>query len=176
LSSVLRTPIADLQAIAYEAITTCYLQYDAGVRLQQPFFALIDDGASGLWGQFVFDRGQLDAAQAGLLAVVVSASGEAAALGQAALTTAIATQLAVVLRRPELASPAWSQVITEKRATYACTPGLRRAPNATGLRGLVLAGDHTDAGGAAKQYPATIEAAVRSGVAAAAGIGAELSR
>ena len=161
-SAVLR---AQLSAFEPEAITTCYLQYAADVRLPQPFFALIDDAESGNWGQFVFDRGQLDASQAGLLAVVISASGAAAELDQAALGAAIAAQLAAVFRRPELAAPAWIQVITEKRATYACTPALMRPANASGLPGLVLAGDYT-----AGDYPATLESAVRSGLAASAAL------
>ncbi|GAB2841592.1 hydroxysqualene dehydroxylase HpnE [Pseudoduganella ginsengisoli] len=151
-----------LRAFTYEAITTVYLQYAPGVRLDLPFIALIDTPPAGHWGQFVFDRGQLDEKQAGLLAVIISASGEAAALGQAELTAACARQLAEVLRRPELAQPQWARVITEKRATFACAPALDRPANATGLPGLVLAGDYT-----AGEYPATLEGAVRSGMAAA---------
>jgi squalene-associated FAD-dependent desaturase len=159
-------PIAQqLSAFNYEPITTCYLQYSADVRLDLPFYALLDDPASGHWGQFVFDRGQLDAGQAGLCSVVVSASGAAAALGQAELARAIAAQLATVFGRPALNDPAWTQVITEKRATFACTPGLRRLATTTGLDGLVLAGDYT-----ASDYPATLETAVRSGAAAAKAI------
>jgi uncharacterized protein with NAD-binding domain and iron-sulfur cluster len=56
-------------------------------------------------------------------------------------------------------------VVTEKRATFACTPGLARPANATALPGLVLAGDYTASG-----YPATLESAVRSGRAAASAI------
>ncbi|WLI91238.1 hydroxysqualene dehydroxylase HpnE [Massilia sp. R2A-15] len=148
-----------LSVFGYEPITTCYLQYDAGVRLVQPFYALIDDPETGRWGQFVFDRGQLDAGQSGLLSVVVSASLDAAALGQAALAQAIAQQLTEIFG---LASPSWTQVITEKRATFSCTPGLPRPPVQTALPGLALAGDYT-----ASDYPATLETAVRSGVAAA---------
>lgn len=155
--------VAQLQAFAFEAISTCYLQYDTAVRLDLPFYALVDAPEQAHWGQFVFDRGQLDARQAGLLAVVISASGQAAAQGHEALAQAVAAQLAQVLRMPQLAQPAWTQVITEKRATFACTPDLPRPANATGLPGLVLAGDYT-----AGDYPATIEAAVRSGVQAAA--------
>jgi squalene-associated FAD-dependent desaturase len=154
-----------LAAFDYEPITTCYLKYRESARLELPFFALVDDPAAGRWGQFVFDRGQLDEGQPGLFSVVVSASAEAAALDQAALAGAIAAQLAAVFGQPELASPAWSQVITEKRATFACTPGLQRLPAATGLDGLVLAGDYT-----ASDYPATLETAVRSGAAAAKAI------
>ena len=59
----------------------------------------------------------------------------------------------------------WSQVIVEKRATYACTP---QRPRPSGTRiapGVYLAGDYVDA-----DYPATLEAAVRSGITAAAAV------
>lgn len=158
-------PAANPAAFEYEAITTCYLQYASHIRLPYPFFALIDDGAKNEWGQFVFDRGWLDADRAGLLAVVVSASTAAIALEQNALATAIATQLAGVFRSAALAHPEWSKVISEKRATFSCTPGLARPGNATSADGLAIAGDYT-----AGDYPATLESAVRSGVRAARSI------
>jgi squalene-associated FAD-dependent desaturase len=151
-----------LMAFEYEPITTCYLQYSPDTTLELPFYALLDEAANGHWGQFVFDRGQLDTLQAGLLAVVVSASAEAAALDRGVLANAIATQLAEVFGRAPLTRPVWTQVITEKRATFACTPALQRPANDVGLPGLALAGDFT-----ASDYPATLESAVRSGVAAA---------
>ncbi len=154
-----------LDAFTHEPIATCYLQYAPGTRLALPFYALLDDPAANRWGQFVFDRAQLDPAQDGLLAVVVSAAGEAANLPREQLAAAIASQLAQDVGRPELATPSWSQLITEKRATFSCTPGLVRPSNTTALPGLVLAGDYT-----ASDYPATLETAVRSGQAAAAAI------
>ncbi len=154
---------AQLLAFEYEAITTCYLQYGSGETLARPFYALADDPGRGHWGQFVFDRGQLNPSQAGLMAVVISAAAQASALPQAELADAVAAQLAAVFGKAELAQPAWCQVITEKRATFACTPGLLRPGNASGLPGLALAGDYT-----AGDYPATLESAVRSGLAAAA--------
>jgi predicted NAD/FAD-dependent oxidoreductase len=156
---------AQLAAFDYEPITTCYLQYPPSLRLGLPFCALLDDPAANAWGQFVFDRGQLDPDNAGLLAVVVSAAGDAAQLERAALAASIAAQLAQAFGRPELAHPQWTKVITEKRATFACTPGLRRPECATALPGLVLAGDYT-----ASDYPATLESAVRSGRRAATAI------
>ena len=156
-----------MQAFTPEAISTCYLQYDASLRLDLPFYALVDVPQQQHWGQFVFDRGQLDANQAGLLAVVISASGPAAEQGHGPLALAIAAQLAQVLQRPELARPVWTQLITEKRATFACTPELARPGNASGVPGLLLAGDYTANEDRTQDYPATIEAAVRSGVAAA---------
>jgi len=164
-AATLLADLIDTSAMAsldYEPITTCYLQYAADLRLPQEFFALVDDAEAGIWGQFVFDRGRLDPAHGGLLAVVVSASSAAVALSREALTTAITAQLAQVFKMPELARPLWSRLISEKRATFACTPGLKRPLNDTGITGLALAGDYT-----AGEYPASLEGAVRSGVLAA---------
>jgi predicted NAD/FAD-dependent oxidoreductase len=151
-----------LDALDYEPIATVYLQYAPGMRLPLPFCALLDTPRAGRWGQFVFDRGQLDPGQDGLLAVVISGADPAGDIGQEALAAAVAAQLAAAFGLPTLAAPQWSRVITEKRATFACTPALDRPANATALPGLALAGDYT-----ACDYPATLEAAVRSGVAAA---------
>jgi squalene-associated FAD-dependent desaturase len=172
---VLATPVAQTAALldglidssalgdfSYEPITTCYLRYAPELRLPLPFYALIDDAAAGDWGQFVFDRGQLDASQGGILSVVVSAASAAVEQDQIELAQAIAAQLAKTLRMPQLAQPLWSKVISEKRATFACTPGLIRPANDVGLPGLAIAGDYTQG-----DYPATLEAAVRSGLAAA---------
>jgi squalene-associated FAD-dependent desaturase len=153
---------AQLDGFAYEPISTVYLQYEPGLRLPLPFCALLDDPSSGAWGQFAFDRGQLDPGQNGLLAVVVSAASDAAAMDQDALAASVAAQLASAFREPALAKARWCRVLTEKRATFACTPGLARPANATALPGLFLAGDYT-----ASDYPATLETAVRSGLAAA---------
>jgi squalene-associated FAD-dependent desaturase len=154
--------VARLDALHYEPIATVYLQYAAGTRLPLPFCALVDAPGANRWGQFVFDRGQLDPGQDGLLAVVISAADPAGEIGQDALAAAVAAQLAAAFGQPALAAPLWTRTITEKRATFACTPALDRPANATDLAGLALAGDYT-----ACDYPSTLEAAVRSGVAAA---------
>jgi uncharacterized protein with NAD-binding domain and iron-sulfur cluster len=57
-------------------------------------------------------------------------------------------------------------VIRERRATFSSRPGLPRPAARTALAGLWLAGDYVPCA----DYPATLEAAVRSGVAAARGI------
>jgi len=51
-------------------------------------------------------------------------------------------------------------VLTEKRATFRCTPALERPPMAI-APGLLAAGDYVRG-----PYPATLEGAVRSAVAA----------
>jgi len=63
---------------------------------------------------------------------------------------------------PGLPAPQWSRVISEKRATIAVSPGIRRSGIESGIPGVYLAGDYTHA-----EYPPTLEAAARSGVRAA---------
>lgn len=154
--------LSTLRNFSYEPITTCYLQYPASLRLPQAFYALQDSAPEAAWGQFVFDRGHLHPGHAGLLAVVVSASSEAIAQGHGALCAGIQAQLATVLPQMAALQPVWSKVISEKRATFSCLPALVRPPHESGLPNVLLAGDYT-----AGDYPATLEAAVRSGSAAA---------
>jgi squalene-associated FAD-dependent desaturase len=141
------------RALRFEAITTVYVSAP-GAHLAQPMLALHASSPDGdAPAQFVFDRGQLGG-PAGLLAFVVSAStGDSAALTQAVLTQA-RHQLGLTDLRA-------IQTIVEKRATFACLPGLRR-PGAQVLPGLLACGDYVDG-----PYPATLEAAVRSGFQAA---------
>lgn len=152
-----------LDSLQYEPISTCYLQYSRELCLPSPFFALAEDPEQNKWAQFVFDRGQLLASHPGLLAAVISSSQAAIHDGHEALGAAIGAQLADAFSMPELATPHWVKVITEKRACFSCTPGLVRPANETGMHALVLAGDYT-----AGDYPATLEGAARSGVYAAA--------
>ena len=147
---------------SYEPITTCYLQYEKHIQLPRPFYALIDEPSKSHWGQFVFDRGQLHADQAGLLAVVVSASSLAIEQSHEDLAQAIAKQLASSFQLTELETPLWQKTITEKRATFACSPALVRPSNVTSIANLMIAGDYTQG-----DYPATLEAAVQSGIKAA---------
>ncbi|MDB5854358.1 MAG: glucose inhibited division family protein [Herminiimonas sp.] len=154
--------IAQIAQLGSEPITTCYLQYDRGLRLPRPFLALLDNEGTREWGQFVFDRGQLQDAHAGLMAVVVSASEAAMENGKEALAIDIAAQLAGAFGIASFRRPEWTRVITEKQATFRCTPGLDRPAVDIGVPGLALAGDYT-----ASDYPSTLESAVRSGRAAA---------
>ncbi len=150
-------PWLPLPAFAWQPIATIYLQYPEHVRLAFPML-----GLAGGHGQWVFDRGALQG-QAGLLAVVISGAGPWQTLGHARLGQAIHRELCPLL--PGLALPRKTWVIEEKRATFACTPGLQRPPTATADPTLWLAGDYV-----AGDYPATLEGAVRSGVAAAQSI------
>jgi len=150
--------LSAINAFAYEPIVTCYLQYPESVSLPAPML-----GLSGGIAQWVFDRGRLGGPK-GLLAAVISASGAHEELTKEELTARIEIELKAALGT--LPSPQWSQVITEKRATFSCTPALARPEAFTAISGLVLAGDY-----AASEYPGTLESAVRSGIAAATAMG-----
>lgn len=139
--------VAGAQGLAYEAIATVYAT--GGPRLPFPMMAL-----SGGPAQFAFDRSQLGGPE-GLLAFVASASPagreeiEQQVLGQAA-------------------GYGWHvqplQTVVEKRATFACVPALQR-PGMEIAPGLFACGDYIEG-----PYPATLEGAVRSGLAAAAAL------
>jgi predicted NAD/FAD-binding protein len=150
-------PQIALPEFAWQPIATIYLQYPESVRLSFPMLGM----ASG-HGQWVFDRGLL-VGQHGLLAVVISGEGAWQTLSHEELGQAIHREIAAIL--PNLASPLKTWVIEEKRATFACTPNLARPANATADPSLWLAGDYV-----AGDYPATLEGAVRSGIAAAQSI------
>ncbi len=140
-------------ALAYRPIYSVYLRYPRQVRLPGPMIGLI--GGLGHWA---FDRGRL-LGQAGLIGVVISGAGPHESLDNDALAARIHDELAA---RWALPAPLWRRVIAEKRATFACTPAARRPGNRTPLSTIFLAGDYTES-----EYPATLEAAVRSGVRAA---------
>jgi squalene-associated FAD-dependent desaturase len=150
----LATVLETVAALRHEPIYSVYLQYPHTARLPEPMV-----GLEGGRAQWLFDRGQL-CAQPGLIGVVISARGLHQDLDQDALAAEVHGELQAAL--PGLPPPLWSRVIAEKRATFACVVGVERPGQRTPVPGLYLAGDYT-----ASPYPATLEAAVRSGVACA---------
>lgn len=146
--------LAVLEAFSYEPITTVYLKYPSALAFAPPMLKL-----DGLPGQWAFDRGALGG-PAGLVAVVISTGASGARIGHETLVQAIDTQLR--RGRPELPAAEWTRVISERRATYACVAGLARPSPGMIAPNLYLAGDYTD-----PELPATLEAAIKSGVAAA---------
>jgi squalene-associated FAD-dependent desaturase len=137
------------EALTHEAIATVYAA--GGPRLPLPMLALHASDAAP--AQFVFDRSQLGG-PAGLLAFVVSASPRERDVLQDQVL-AQARTLGWRALQP-------LQTVVEKRATFACTPGLLR-PALRVAPGLLACGDYVEG-----PYPATIEGAVRAALAAAA--------
>ena len=151
-----------LEGYRYEPIATVYADYPADLRLPCPMLGL-DDGKEEPLGQWAFDRGQLGNAP-GLISFVLSARGAWEEYDNDELAQRLHGELENALQR-KLPQPSWHQTIREKHATFSCRPYLPRPAPRTALRGLWLAGDYVYA-----DYPATLESAVRSGVAAAQAI------
>lgn len=155
---------ASARALSYEPIATAWLGYPAVTALPSPIVRL--DDAPGQW---LFDRPDVLARAeassarpsiAQMFAVVVSTSGPHDAMSAPELAIACDAQLRRLL--PGMPTLVWSQAIVERRATYACTPSRPQAPTRLPHPRVALAGDWLDG-----ELPATLEAAVRSGVAAA---------
>ncbi len=162
----LRTETAELASMlasyTYEPIGTVYLGYPSTLKLPFPMLGL-NGGQRGRLGQWVFDRGALGGA-AGVMGFVLSADGAWDERNNEQLAAALHDELQEAL--PNKLPPAsWHRVIRERRATFSCRTNLPRPAAKTPLSGLWLAGDYVCA-----DYPATLEGAVRSGIAAARGI------
>jgi squalene-associated FAD-dependent desaturase len=142
-------------ALNFEPIVTVYLQ-SPGTKLPAPMIVLAGEPA-----QFVFDLGQLGHAP-GVFACVISGAAPWVARG---LDETAAHALAQALSELRWQTPpTLLRTLAEKRATFACTPGLAR-PSMHIAPGLLAAGDYVEG-----PYPATLEGAVRAGRAAAAGL------
>ncbi len=146
-----------VQALEYQPITSVYLQFEGRVALPAPM-----TGLSRGFVQWLFDREAI-CGQRGLIGAVISAEGPHHELTQDALAQRVLDELGAHFG--PLPPLTWQRVITEKRATFSATPGLRRPAQQTPLKNFWLAGDYT-----ASDYPATLEAAVRSGITCARGI------
>jgi len=140
-----------IEKIEYQPIYTVYLQYPQSVRLPLPML-----GLDGTYTQWLFDREAL-CNQRGLLAAVISATGQHQVLTQDEL--ALKVQQEIEENFGPLPEPEWRWVVAEKRATFSCTVGMQRPSQQTPLRNFYLAGDYTQG-----DYPATLEGAVTSGI------------
>jgi squalene-associated FAD-dependent desaturase len=153
LTTQLQNWVTVTAALQFEAIATVYA-WAPQASLSHPMLSLrpSHDAAQPAPAQFVFDRGQLGGPK-GLLAFVVSASeGDRETLQTQVIQQAQA-QLGLSLQAVT--------TVVDKRATFACTPGLQR-PVMNVAPGLLACGDYVEG-----PYPATLEGAVRSGMAAA---------
>lgn len=173
--SALESPLKTLEQLEYEGIITLYLAYP-NKRLPRAFYALTTDNDNP--GQFVFDRGYLQEKHTGIMAVVISASTSLVnTMTNMQLVDTVHQQLSRTFNWNEPYT--WHKLIHEKRATFRCTVDMPRIHSPLLLHHsppLLLAGDYIGAYSAAHlEYPATIESAVRSGMAAAQCLIANLS-
>lgn len=156
-------------ALRYEPIVTVYL-HSAGSRFPLPMMALHSGPEAP--AQFAFDLGALhqDPRQAGRFALVISDARAWLDQGLTHATQATLAQARQALGAFWMVPPVLLRALTEKRATFACTPGLQR-PWPQIAPGLLAAGDYVHG-----PYPATLEAAVMAGFAAAKALPAPLTR
>lgn len=150
----------DARALHYQPIATVWL-HDSHLRFAQPMMMMPPDNASP--AQFAFDLKQLGQADAGF-AFVASAASPMLSAGLPAAAHAVIAQARSVFPGAFQADDTLLHIAAERRATFSCTPGLKR-PAARIAPGLVAAGDYVDG-----PYPATLEGAVRAGLAAADGL------
>jgi squalene-associated FAD-dependent desaturase len=146
---------AVLAGLAHEPIVTCTLGYDVPIRLPCPMI-----GLSGGPGQWLFDRSILLGGRKSVVATVISGPGPHQDMSREQLAEVLHGQISAAIG--PLPAPRWHQIITEKRATFSCRANLNRPQMESGLKGLLLCGDYV-----ASDYPATLETAVRSGIACA---------
>lgn len=161
-AAALRQWAASAAGLAHTAIATVYARTaDPAQRLAPALPLLALRSGPGAPAQFVFDRGHLGG-PAGLMAFVVSASVHS----RADTASQVLAQAARALGWHGMQALA---TVIDKRATFACTPGLQR-PGQALAPGLWACGDYIDG-----PYPATLEGAVRSGTAAARALGAAMA-
>ena len=142
---------ANAAEMAHTSIATVYLHTHTPIEWPLPVMALKSHAAAP--AQFAFDKGRISQLQQlhGVIAMVVSSSeGDKDELTQSVLAQA----------RDELGLASVQPLLTviEKRAAFACPPGLVR-PSMQIHDGVMACGDYVDG-----PYPSTLEAAVRSGI------------
>ena len=149
---------AQAAALRFEPIVTVYLRCP-GARLSAPMLALPEDDQSP--AQFVFDHGRLQGRD-GQFAFVISGAAPWVEKGLEATAAAVLAQAARCLPAAQWAADRAKLItaVAERRATFRCTPALQR-PGISIAPGLAAAGDYV-----AGPYPATLEGAVRAGLAA----------
>jgi len=148
-------------------IVNVHVVYDRQV-LDEPFIAAVDSPV-----QFVFDRTHASGVSNGqYIAVSVSAAADWINEPVARLREVFTAELARVLPATRDAVVRDFFVTRERNATFRPSPGSaeHRLPTRTAVPGLVIAGAWSDTG-----WPATMESAVRSGVAAAHALGTSVA-
>ncbi len=146
-----------------EAIQTVFLAWAQADVMNLPTMRMLDeDAAIGHYGQWFFARAPQQELQIG--AVVISVRAGLSGISNDELTRSVTRQVCLTLGLP---APLDAIAVNEKRATFRCTPQRPRiaAGHIAGQPlplGMALAGDYCLA-----RYPGTLEAAVRSGTAAA---------
>ncbi|PJX22056.1 hypothetical protein CAP48_13960 [Advenella sp. S44] len=176
--------LEQLSAFRYHAIATLTIFLEAPFPLPDSMYMLKENRKAGFDGQWLFNRSafmhpvtaaqtirekdtdattQHNGATPHAICIVISHADHLIGTDRNTIADAILSQ--VRSQMPQgvaLPQVLGYEMIMEKRATFAATPGLGRPENITPWTGLFLAGDWTNTG-----YPGVLEGAVMSGLAAA---------
>ncbi len=157
--------LSRLTEFGFSPIVAVHIFFDQPV-MKTPHLVL--PGRETHW---LFDKGRDDSGRWHVHAVISGATSWVDA-DEPEIVRRVVEDIAWALPSARGISPIAARAVKEKRATFACVPGiddLRPSTKADGVRGgvdnLYLAGDWCDTG-----WPATMEGAVRSGYAAAAAV------
>ncbi|MCC6382412.1 MAG: FAD-dependent oxidoreductase [Dehalococcoidia bacterium] len=152
------SPFAELATIPAAPIVNVHVWFDRSVTAL-PFAAFAEGDL-----QWLFNRSRLEGRQGDGQHVVVSLSAAERwmALDKGALERHFVAALRTAFPEARQAQVRRCVVLKEPEATFVPAPGIRRPGARTPLANLYLAGAYTATG-----WPATMESAVRSGLAAA---------
>lgn len=142
---------SQIKALHFQPIVTVYAEFPVSLNIRTPLTGWIEPVPI-----FIFDLHAIHH-HPGQIAAVASADGPHLEWTDDRWLDEIHGRLEQALG--PLPRPRFIKKITEKRATFSCTPKASRPRQSTPLKGLYLAGDYVDG-----PYPATLEGAVRSGV------------
>lgn len=150
--------VKQIKQLKYEPVSTLYLQFSQPVSLPYPMLGLLNGQA-----EWVFELSV--SAHSHILAVVISAQGNATELSADELLKAVHKELTVCIANlPELLD---SKLIIDKYASFQCHTNVdkNRPTIDTDLRNLKLCGDYVYIEENNRPgLPSTLEGAMRSGV------------
>ncbi len=156
LSPNLIGPCKPLFDLSYEPISTLHYEFSAGVDPESSPMLMLD----GEPGQWLFAHRLKNGTVRASVVISAHHRNESA-------DDLLRDGLAQLCRSFPLPTPIWQQLITEKRATYSCTPAqrarLHELPKSIGL--IHFAGDWC-----VPELPATLESAVMAGERAAGAV------
>lgn len=144
--------VRDMERLSYQPIVTVYVEYGEALSFATPLLGWVDPVPL-----FLFDL-QASHGRRGWLAAVASADGPHLLWDDSRWQHEIHARVLQATGK-SISPPRIVKRITEKRATFTCSPSMSRPACKTPVKGLYLSGDYVDG-----PYPSTLEGAVRSGV------------
>lgn len=150
-----------IKQLRYNPIATLYLEPVSAWSTPFPLLMLAEQASSLEVGQWVFNHAAISNSQLKhTIAVTISCAQNLIGVDKKTIIDTIIKQINAQSRWP-LPSITHSELIIEKRATFAALPKLRRPTHQTPWSCIHLAGDWIKS-----PYPAVLEAAVQSGLEA----------